>query len=83
MDWADSDDEDATGDDNAEESKPKKTAKVVRLLDYACGTGLGESQPSKLPCHPLVSCLFRSGVGTPDLNWWSTLSFELARLGLC
>lgn len=55
VDWVDDDeDEDGDGDDTDDKQSSKESGqttpeKVVRLLDYACGTGVGRFRLSFLP----------------------------------
>ena len=53
-DWVDDDD---NADDDGENKSGNASAKTVRLLDYACGTGVGMFV---FPC-PLSAPLFGSG----------------------
>lgn len=57
VDWADEeDDEDAGGGDDVEKKgETAQSQRSVRLLDYACGTGVGESPfsfSSAVVCTP-------------------------------
>lgn len=63
-DWVDDDDDDNDVDDAGAgvKQKDESPVKTVRLLDYACGTGVGELiHPQAQIFSPILSTAPRSG----------------------